>query len=435
VAKVWDGDTGDYRFPVTGHTGQIWNLDWSPYGRRLATAGDDGTTRVWEVSREGAMPLLTFSAQETSRGGGFIGVSFSPDGRRLMAGDVGVASVTVWDADPRGGSEWAGAVGLAKVMPDGRGMVVADDRRWVSIVDDETGRRVSWVTRPREPHWGTGDVAVSGTGDRLALLDHRGIVAGDVATGDHAFTLPWEKDDYWVADMAWSPDGSVLAVAHRREDSSRSLVVVDRTGSEVALLPEPPGWHTSSISFSPDGRLLATTRWGLDAVDPTRMPVRIWDLETGEVATRIDASAELVEFAPTGRLVATSRPVDGIAELWDVGTGERTATLTASAHVTALAFDASASRLATAHADGTVRLWDPQTGTQQLVLHVGTAVVHDVQFTPDGSKLVTGSEDGSIRVWALDVDDLVALARAELTRELSEAECRQYLHVQRCADA
>jgi WD40 repeat protein len=163
--------------------------------------------------------------------------------------------------------------------------------------------------------------------------------------------------------------------------------------------------------------------------------VRIWDLETGEVATRIDASAELVEFAPTGRLVATSRPVDGIAELWDVGTGERTATLTASAHVTALAFDASASRLATAHADGTVRLWDPQTGTQQLVLHVGTAVVHDVQFTPDGSKLVTGSEDGSIRVWALDVDDLVALARAELTRELSEAECRQYLHVQRCADA
>jgi WD40 repeat protein/DNA-binding SARP family transcriptional activator len=435
VAKVWDGDTGDYRFPVTGHTGQIWNLDWSPYGRRLATAGDDGTTRVWEVSREGAMPLLTFSAQETSRGGGFIGVSFSPDGRRLMAGDVGVASVTVWDADPRGGSEWAGAVGLAKVMPDGRGMVVADDRRWVSIVDDETGRRVSWVTRPREPHWGTGDVAVSGTGDRLALLDHRGIVAVDVATGDHAFTLPWEKDDYWVADMAWSPDGSVLAVAHRREDSSRSLVVVDRTGSEVALLPEPPGWHTSSISFSPDGRLLATTRWGLDAVDPTRMPVRIWDLETGEVATRIDASAELVEFAPTGRLVATSRPVDGIAELWDVGTGERTATLTASAHVTALAFDASASRLATAHADGTVRLWDPQTGTQQLVLHVGTAVVHDVQFTPDGSKLVTGSEDGSIRVWALDVDDLVALARAELTRELSEAECRQYLHVQRCADA
>ena len=434
VAQVWDGDTGRYRFPVTGHTGQIWSLDWSPVGHRLATAGDDGTARVSEVTRDGALPLLTFSAQETSRGGGFIGVSFSPDGRRLMGGDLGVTSVTVWDADPHHGSEWASAVGLAEVMPDGRGLLVADDRSSVSIIDDETGRRVAAVRRPRDPGWGIWDVAVGSTGERLALLDHRGVGVVEVATGDRVFTLPWEDDVGWLWDMEWSPDDSLLAVAYATRDPSRSLVVVDRTGAEVARLQESPGWNTRSVSFSPDGRMLATTRWGIDAVDPTRMPVRIWDLETQTVATRIDAAAELVEFAPTGRLIATSRPVDGIAELWDARTGERTATLTASAHVTALAFDASASSLATAHADGSVRLWDPQTGTQRLVLHVGPAVVNDVEFTPDGSKLVTGSEDGSIRVWALDVDDLITLARAELTRELSETECRQYLHVPRCAD-
>jgi hypothetical protein len=31
-------------------------------------------------------------------------------------------------------------------------------------------------------------------------------------------------------------------------------------------------------------------------------------------------------------------------------------------------------------------------------------------------------------VWALDLDDLIRIAEGELTRELTEAECRQYLH-------
>ncbi len=203
----------------------------------------------------------------------------------------------------------------------------------------------------------------------------------------------------------------------------------------MARLPELAGHSTRSVSFSADGRLLATTRWGNDAVDPTQMPVRIWDLETQTVASRIDTQAELTEFAPRGGLIASSRPVDGIAEIWDAETGERTATLTATAHIAAMSFDASGSRLATAHADGTVRLWDPRTGAQDLVLRVGDQVVEHVWFTPDGSKLVTRDAGGSVRVWALDIEDLIGLAREELTRELSEDECRQYLRVTRCSDA
>jgi hypothetical protein len=33
---------------------------------------------------------------------------------------------------------------------------------------------------------------------------------------------------------------------------------------------------------------------------------------------------------------------------------------------------------------------------------------------------------------ALDLDDLVDIAERELTRDLTDAECRQYLHVERC---
>jgi len=78
--------------------------------------------------------------------------------------------------------------------------------------------------------------------------------------------------------------------------------------------------------------------------------------------------------------------------------------------------------------DRTVRLWDVDTGVQRLVLRGHELIVGRVAFSPDGSKLASGPLDGTARVWALDLDDLIKIARRELTRELTEAECRQYLH-------
>ena len=71
-------------------------------------------------------------------------------------------------------------------------------------------------------------------------------------------------------------------------------------------------------------------------------------------------------------------------------------------------------------------------GTQDLVLQVSSRVVDWVRFSADGSKLVTRDQDGVLRVWALDLDDLVGLARDRLTRGFTAAECRQYLRLTTC---
>jgi hypothetical protein len=45
---------------------------------------------------------------------------------------------------------------------------------------------------------------------------------------------------------------------------------------------------------------------------------------------------------------------------------------------------------------------------------------------------VSAGTDGVVRVWALDLDELVEIAEAELTRALTDDECRQYLHQPQC---
>ena len=97
-----------------------------------------------------------------------------------------------------------------------------------------------------------------------------------------------------------------------------------------------------------------------------------------------------------------------------------------------LAFSSDGSRLATAGHDGTVRIWDPSSGEQLMVLDAHDAQVSSVAFSPDGSQLASVGAEGMVRLWALDLDDLVEIGERELTRGLTDAECRQYLHVPDC---
>jgi WD40 repeat protein/DNA-binding SARP family transcriptional activator len=460
-ARIFDARTGAHRFTTLGRQGQMFDLDWSPDATRLVTANSDGVAAVWKITAAGPQEQLRLSAHEL--GSGVSGVAFSPDGTQVMAGNFSVtgttAAVVVWDVTIHGDAEvtnlpavttpFGGAVAFTA---DGRHLVASSADGSAMVWDARTFAPVRTLGSPAgsSPMTASGPteasgadvfaLAVSPDGELVAAARLDGTVrVWDVATGRDAFTvdpgptLPGAPYTF----LAWSPNSDMLAVA-ANDGSTGRLTIVDRTGRNVtAPRQEPTGIAIGCVRFSPDSEQLITARVPTDPPDPGGYRIVIWDWRTRRVARTIETTAGCAVSSPTGNLIATTAREQGAlpggkVDLWDPDSGQHVASLPNSTGTVALAFSADGSRLATAGHDGTVRIWDPSSGEQLLALDGHDAQVSSVAFSPDGSQLASIGAEGTVRVWALDLDDLVEIGEREVTRPLTEAECRQYLHRPGC---
>jgi len=161
----------------------------------------------------------------------------------------------------------------------------------------------------------------------------------------------------------------------------------------------------------------------------------VCDWKKGDVVHEIEQFSEAATYSPDGTLFASPDIREGVVKVFDAATGERVRTLNGkTGPVGDLAFSPDGSTIAASSSDTTVRLWDVGSGALLLTLPGHDGAARAVAFSPDGTQLVSVGEDNVARIWALDRGDLVAIAQKQVTRTLADDECRQYLHVDSCAD-
>ena len=234
---------------------------------------------MWKITDQGAVEQLALSSVDTRNG--IFGVAFSPDGGRVLAGVFATTAAVVWDVTIEGSAESAALpavedlLGVAEFSPDGAHLVATGPDRTVTVWETENWRE---TVRIGPASGAVTSLAVSADGRWLATGSWDGPAdIWDLTTGEHRSTI----ENGYADDIAWSPDGDLLAIA-----SGATLRVFDGAGKERATLRPGEGVFFTSVRFDATGSQLISTQSWAGRPDFSLLGVRVWDWARGEEVRR-----------------------------------------------------------------------------------------------------------------------------------------------------
>ena len=396
--KIWNVSSGKLLKTLTGHSDGVNSVAYSPNGQQLASASNDKTIKIWNVSSGKLLKTLTGHSSEV------YSVAYSPNGQQLASASAD-NTIKIWDVSSgkllkslTGHSIQVYSVAYSR---DGQQLASVSGDKTIKIWDVSSSQPLKSL--PAERYAKTGhsslvnSVAYSRDGQQLASASlDKTIKIWDVSSGQLLKTLTGHSSS--VNSVAYSPNGQQLASA----GDDKTIKIWDVSSGQ--LLNTLTG-HSSTVwnvAYSPNGQQLASA-----SIDKT---IKIWDVSSGQLLKTLTGHRSTVwnvAYSPNGQQLASASD-DTTIILWDVSSGKLLKTLTGHSNtVISLAYSPDGQQLASASGDNTIKIWDVSSGQLLKTLTGHRSSVNSVTYSPNGQQLASASGDKTIILWDLDFDNLL----------------------------
>ena len=204
----------------------------------------------------------------------------------------------------------------------------------------------------------------------------------------------------WIARLVWSPNGRELAAASKAGE----ITIIDPTKSVGAVRLRIPikAYHIYSASWSPDGKLVASSHY-------RSTEVHLWDATSGRLVRTLqvfpvddaargpatERSVRAVAWSPDGTVLATGG--DGGLVLWEVGSWNRMHSFLEQSEIISARWSPDGRRLASTSYGNTLCVWDPSARCllYRRESHYGAGLA----WSPDSTKIAASGSARTVCIW------------------------------------
>ena len=382
----------------SGHTGNIWGVTFDPTGTILATSSDDKTVRLWKVATGETLRVLRGHQNAVFK------AHFIKKGHYLISASQD-RTLRIWDTES--------GTTLRVLQRHTAGVTALDVYQGQLFSASYDGTVMRW--RTTLPYQDMVDLPMDNEPASVAIApDGQRVVVGFDNGSLRLFSLNnpkllWQHDHAHAEDiqrLAFSSDGTLLATA-----SFDNTIKLWQVRSNQLIEQQILSGHkdnVNAVAFSPDNHVLATGSYdgqiGLFRLDTQQK--RFYPADQERIYS--------VEFDRGGRRLLSSGK-EGYTRLWDINTKlpqllkEFPPT---QDRVLWASFSPDNRWVASVGRDWLVHLYTTTLqDTQQYHLVGHESTVHRVIFSPDNEQVATASADGTVRIWdLLNKKELITLS-------------------------
>ena len=378
--------TGEEQMQLLGHTDIVNDVDFSPDGHYLLTAGTDRTGRLWDVQT--GTELRRFVGHTDS----VISIKFSPDAHTILSSSND-KTVRLWDVQT--GEELRRIIGHTGIVrttfsPDGQNILTVGEDRSVQLwnITDVNESQAALNYGPGHAAF-LADVAISANGHHVFTGQSDGIVqVWERMTGEEA--LQFDVGDTALTTIALAPSQRYVVVGNE----SGWVFIWDLEQDQIINQFQVTEGSVRQVDVAPDEKTFVTA--GEDQV------ARIWDITSGKAIQELsshDDDIYALAYSENGQYIVTGS-VDQTAILWTITDGKQYRQFAGhKGAISSVAISPDGKKILTGSTDNTAVLWDVESGEQLFELVGHTDQISHVVFSPDGRYGLTGSADQTARLW------------------------------------